>query len=80
MSDCLHCDIHRLLKAATENEEMSLTEITGNVTEVLADLIMAFPAAIRSRHMAYTLGYLVQELLARIDGEVEKVESREVTH
>jgi hypothetical protein len=76
MSHCLYCDIHGLLKAATENEEMNLTEITASVTEVLADPIVAFPAAIRSRHIAYMLGYLAQELLARIDGEVEKLDPR----
>ena len=69
--------IHRLLKAAIENEQMSLTDVTGNVTEVPADLIIAFPAATRSRHIAYIVGYLA--LLARIDGEVEKVEPQEIT-
>jgi hypothetical protein len=63
MSECLHCDIHRLLKAATENEEMTLADVTDKVTQVLADLIAAFPVGIRSQHLGYTLGCLVQSIV-----------------
>jgi hypothetical protein len=59
----LHCDIHRLLKAATENEEMTLADVTDKVTQVLADLIAAFPVGIRSQHLGYTLGCLVQSIV-----------------
>jgi hypothetical protein len=40
MSDCLHCDIHDLLKDHLEAEQADLSEIAAKVTEVLADLIL----------------------------------------
>jgi hypothetical protein len=40
MSDCLHCDIHDLLKDHLEGEQADLSEIAAKVTEVLADLVL----------------------------------------
>ncbi len=39
-SDCLHCEIHELLKSHLQNQEVNLEEIAAKVTEVLADIIL----------------------------------------
>jgi hypothetical protein len=52
LTDCLHSEIHELLKAWTETED----------TDLVADLIMVVPDPIRTRHLAYTLGCPAQLL------------------
>ena len=45
MSDCLHCDIHKMLESHLQGEQVDLTEVAARVTEVLADLILMAPPA-----------------------------------
>jgi hypothetical protein len=58
MSDCLHCDIHELLEGQLQDRDANLAEITGKVTEVLADLILMAPPAEQSTLMADVLANL----------------------
>ena len=67
MSDCLHCDIHELLESQLQNREANLAEITGKVTEVLADLILMAPADEQSTLMADVLANLGGFLLEKKD-------------
>lgn len=82
MSDCLHCDIHRLLKDSMESDDMSLSDVTAKVVDVLADLIMVVPDPLRTRHMVYTLGCLVQSILAHNETveDTAEAEPRGVIH
>ncbi len=52
MSECLHCDIHKLLESRLQDQEVNLAEIAAKITEVLADLILMLPADEQSPLMA----------------------------
>ncbi len=72
MSDCLHCDIHELLKAPLQSQGANIAEIAAKVTEVLADLILMVPPDQQSTLMADILVNLGNFL-------VEKKESADET-
>ena len=69
MSDCVHCDIHDLLKPHLENDEVNVAEIAAKVTEVLADLILLTPVDDQPKFIADILINLGQFVLQKGESE-----------
>jgi hypothetical protein len=65
MSECLHCDIHKLLDNELQGKDTNLVEIAAKVTEVLADIILMAPSNEQSTLMADILANLGSFLLEK---------------
>jgi hypothetical protein len=52
MSDCLHCDINKLVQDHIDRGGVDIGEIAAKVTESLADLILLAPEDEQAKLMA----------------------------
>jgi hypothetical protein len=70
MSDCLHCEINRLVQQRLEREDGDLAEVASMLVESLADLILLAPENEQPNLMAYVLSGFGQMFLEK-SGAVE---------
>ena len=70
MSDCLHCDINKLVQERIESGHPNLAEMISMMVESLADLILLAPEGEQANLIAYALSGLGQMLLEK-SGAVE---------
>ena len=70
MSDCLHCEINRLVQQRLEREDGDLAEVASMMAECLADLILLAPGNEQANLIAYVVSGLGQMFLEK-SGAVE---------
>ena len=70
MSDCLHCNINKLVQQRLERGDVDMAEIAAMIAESLADLILLAPKDEKANLMAYVVSGLGQMFLEK-SGAIE---------
>jgi hypothetical protein len=65
MSECLHCDINKLVDKWLERDGANLAELAGRVAESLADMVLLAPPADQSKLLADVLANFGQMYLEK---------------